>query len=55
MTPLRAMASNDLKAFIAAIPLVLGESYVVINFLLKAFIFGQVGVDLFDMVSYRLG
>ncbi|ORX41188.1 hypothetical protein BD324DRAFT_613564 [Kockovaella imperatae] len=42
-------------AFVAAIPLVLGESYVVINFLLRAFIFGQLGEDLFDMVLVQKG
>jgi len=30
---------------------VLGESYLVINFFMRNFIFGQVGIDLFDTVS----
>ncbi|KAK1922928.1 hypothetical protein DB88DRAFT_493169 [Papiliotrema laurentii] len=42
-------------AFIAAVPLVLGEAYVVINFFMRTFIFGQVGVDLFDSVLVQKG
>jgi hypothetical protein len=37
-------------AFVAAVPLVLGEAYVLINFVMKSFIFGQAGIDLFDTV-----
>jgi uncharacterized RDD family membrane protein YckC len=38
-------------AFVAAVPLVLGEAYFVILFLTKGFLMGQIGVDLFDAVS----
>lgn len=41
-------------AFVAAIPLVLGEAYFVVNFLTKGFLMGQIGVDLFDAVSAGL-
>lgn len=37
-------------AFIAAVPLVLGESYLVINFLARSLLFDRAGVDLFDAV-----
>ncbi|KAJ9110762.1 hypothetical protein QFC20_002803 [Naganishia adeliensis] len=37
-------------AFIGAIPLVLGESYLVLTFLTRTFLIGQAGVDLFDAV-----
>jgi hypothetical protein len=37
-------------AFVAAVPLVLGEAYVVINFLARSFLFDTVGTDLFDAV-----
>ncbi|KAJ9113952.1 hypothetical protein QFC19_000148 [Naganishia cerealis] len=37
-------------AFIGAIPLVLGESYLVLTFLTRTFLVGQAGVDLFDAV-----
>lgn len=40
-----------LSAFIGAIPLVLGESYLVLTFLTRTFLIGQAGVDLFDAVS----
>ncbi len=43
--------ADSATAFIAAVPLVLGEAYVVINFLAKSFLLGQVGTDLFDAVS----
>jgi hypothetical protein len=33
------------------VPLVLGEAYVVINFLARSFLFDTVGTDLFDAVS----
>lgn len=39
-------------AFIAAVPLVLGEAFVVVNFLTRTFLLGQVGIDLFDSVSH---
>jgi hypothetical protein len=39
------------SAFIGAIPLVLGESYLVLTFLTRTFLIGQAGVDLFDAVS----
>ncbi|KZV71543.1 hypothetical protein PENSPDRAFT_650559 [Peniophora sp. CONT] len=42
-------------AFIAAVPLVLGEAYVVINFLTKSLVLGQAGVDLFDAVLVQKG
>lgn len=42
-------------AFVAAVPLVLGEAYVVINFLTKTFLLGQVGIDLFDEVLVQKG
>lgn len=32
--------------------MVLGEAYVLINFVMKSFIFGQAGIDLFDTVSF---
>lgn len=44
------MIANSL-AFIAAVPLVLGEAYVVVNFVTKAFFFDRIGTDLFDAVS----
>ncbi|KAJ9101711.1 hypothetical protein QFC21_003049 [Naganishia friedmannii] len=37
-------------AFVAAVPLVLGESYIVLTFLTRTFLVGQAGVDLFDAV-----
>ncbi|GHJ86363.1 hypothetical protein NliqN6_2765 [Naganishia liquefaciens] len=37
-------------AFIGAIPLVLGESYLILTFLTRTFLIGQAGVDLFDAV-----
>lgn len=37
-------------AFIAAVPLVLGEAYVIVNFVTRTFIFDQIGTDLFDAV-----
>ncbi|KAI5452241.1 hypothetical protein NCC49_000806 [Naganishia albida] len=37
-------------AFIGAVPLVLGESYLVLTFLTRTFLIGQAGVDLFDAV-----
>lgn len=43
------------SAFVAAVPLVLGEAYVVINFFMRNFIFGQVGIDLFDSVLVQKG
>lgn len=42
--------ANDV-AFIAAVPLVLGESYVLIMFFTKGFLLGPAGLDLFDAVS----
>ncbi|CAD6579280.1 MAG: hypothetical protein TREMPRED_002441 [Tremellales sp. Tagirdzhanova-0007] len=42
-------------AFIAAIPLVLGEAYVVVNFVARTFLLGQVGIDLFDAVLVEKG
>ncbi|WWC67754.1 uncharacterized protein I206_101666 [Kwoniella pini CBS 10737] len=42
-------------AFGLAIPLVLGESYVVINFLTRALLVNQAGVDLFDAVLLQKG
>lgn len=45
--------ANETVAFIAAVPLVLGEAYVVVNFVTRTFIFDQIGTDLFDAVSPR--
>ncbi|RSH83887.1 hypothetical protein EHS25_005502 [Saitozyma podzolica] len=42
-------------AFVAAVPLVLGEAYVVINFLARSFLFDTVGTDLFDAVLVQKG
>ncbi|KAK6903901.1 hypothetical protein L486_03476 [Kwoniella mangroviensis CBS 10435] len=42
-------------AFALAVPLVLGESYVVINFLTRALLVNQAGVDLFDAVLLQRG
>jgi hypothetical protein len=39
-------------AFIAAVPLVLGEAYVLIMFFTKGFLLGPAGLDLFDAVCY---
>jgi hypothetical protein len=35
------------------VPLVLGEAYVVVNFVTKAFFFDRIGTDLFDAVSWQ--
>jgi hypothetical protein len=40
-----------LIAFVGAVPLVLGESYIIIMFLTRAYLLGQASVDLFDAVS----
>lgn len=37
-------------AFVGAIPLVLGESYIVIMFLTRTYLIGQASTDLFDAV-----
>jgi len=42
-------------AFAAAIPLVLGEAYVIVNFFTRAFVLGQIGIDLFDAVLVQKG
>lgn len=42
-------------AFIAAVPLVLGEAYVLLNFFGKQMLFGQLSVDLFDAVLVQKG
>lgn len=42
-------------AFIAAIPLILGEAYFIINYLARSFLFGQLEVDLFDTVLAQRG
>jgi len=42
-------------AFIAAVPLVLGESYVLIMFFTKGFLLGPAGLDLFDAVLLQKG
>ncbi|WWC87068.1 uncharacterized protein L201_001954 [Kwoniella dendrophila CBS 6074] len=42
-------------AFGLAVPLVLGEAYVVITFLTKALLVGQAGLDLFDAVLLQKG
>lgn len=48
-------AHADIRiAFIGAIPLVLGESYLILTFLTRTFLIGQAGVDLFDAVSLNL-
>ena len=39
-------------AFIAAVPLVLGEAYVLIMFFTKGFLLGPAGLDLFDAVCH---
>lgn len=46
--------SADHPAFIAAVPLVLGETYVILNLFLRSFLVGQIGVDLFDAVCSLL-
>jgi hypothetical protein len=38
-------------AFIAAVPLVLGEAYFLIMFFTRGFLLGNAGLDLFDAVS----
>lgn len=38
-------------AFVAAVPLVLGESYFIINYLARSLLFDKAGVDLFDAVG----
>jgi hypothetical protein len=40
-----------LIAFIGAVPLVLGESYIIIMFLTRTYLIGQASTDLFDAVS----
>lgn len=42
-------------AFLAAVPLVLGEAYVIIMFIGKNFLFGQLTTDLFDAVMVQKG
>lgn len=42
-------------AFIAAVPLILGEAYVIINYILRSFLFGQLETDLFDLVLAQKG
>ncbi|KAK4688815.1 hypothetical protein P7C73_g1312, partial [Tremellales sp. Uapishka_1] len=49
-----AIVSGPL-AFVAAVPLVLAETYVVLNFLTKTFLLGQAGTDLFDAVLLQKG
>jgi hypothetical protein len=44
-------ANLNPPAFIAAVPLVLGEAYVVLMCLARTCLFGQVGIDLFDAVG----
>jgi hypothetical protein len=36
------------------VPLVLGETYVILNFFLRSFLVGQIGVDLFDAVRIKI-
>jgi hypothetical protein len=42
---------DRLLAFIGAVPLVLGESYIIIMFLTRTYLIGQASTDLFDAVS----
>ncbi|BEJ15391.1 hypothetical protein CspHIS471_0411580 [Cutaneotrichosporon sp. HIS471] len=42
-------------AFMGAIPLVLGEAYIILMFLGKSFLLGQLHVDLFDAVLVQKG
>lgn len=49
------LPADGCLAFVAAVPLVLGEAYVLINFVMKSFIFGQAGIDLFDTVRPTMG
>ncbi|RXK35336.1 hypothetical protein M231_07408 [Tremella mesenterica] len=55
LTYLPQVAFLALFTFIAAVPLVLGEAYVIITFLARSFLVGQVGVDLFDAVLLLRG
>jgi len=50
--PLYAYRGLTLTAFIAAVPLVLGEAYVLIMFFTKGFLLGPAGLDLFDAVRH---
>lgn len=42
-------------AFMAAVPLVLGEAYIILMFLGKSFLLGQLNMDLFDAVMVQKG
>ncbi|KAL7422478.1 hypothetical protein Q5752_003126 [Cryptotrichosporon argae] len=42
-------------AFVAAVPLILAEAYVVITFLARTYLLGSVGVDVFDAVLLQKG
>lgn len=49
-------AKNTLTpAFIAAVPLVLGEAYILLNFFGKSLLFGQLSMDMFDAVMVQKG
>jgi hypothetical protein len=41
----------EFLAFIGAVPLVLGESYIIIMFLTRTYLLGQASIDVFDAVS----
>lgn len=40
------------SAFIGAIPLVLGESWIILTFLTRTFLLAQAALDIFDSVRW---
>lgn len=44
----------EFLAFIGAVPLVLGESYIIIMFLTRTYLLGQASIDVFDAVSFNI-
>lgn len=50
-TSRRSTSLMDLIAFIAAVPLVLGEAYFVVMFFTRGFLLGPAAIDLHDAVS----